>query len=332
MGVCISMASVTDTSNGSKSHGLPEFSVIITCYYEENSIEEFHARLSQTLESLGRSYETIFVNDGSADLTFEKLKVIYDNDTKVTTIIDLFKNVGQLGAMTAGIHKARGKHFVFMDSDLQLDPEELPLLIAEFDKGFDIVSGCRKNRKDRLMRKLTSKVANMIMRKVSGHKISDFGCTFKVYDGRLIRAFEFGPYKQFQTAYVYSRAKTCREIPITHHPRKYGKSGWTFKSLYSFLMDNLVGMSHRPFQWLSLICLLFAGVFSLRVILAWFLPFSILPEVRPGLILNVILLHLLITLSVLVAIGEYTIRNHSALQNYPLYIIREIHKQENENG
>jgi len=306
--------------------------VIITCYFEENSIEEFYSRLSQTLASSERSYEIIFVNDGSTDKTFEKLKAIYERDPKVTTIVDLFRNVGQLVAMTAGITQARGKHFVFIDSDLQLDVEELPLLVAELDKGFDIVSGYRKDRKDSLMRKLSSKVANLIMRKVSGHNISDFGCTFKIYDGRLIRAFEFGLYKKFQTAYVYSRAKTCKEIPVTHRPRKYGKSGWTFKSLFSFLMDNLVGMSHRPFQWLSLICLFFTGLFSIRVLLACFVPFSILPEVTPGLILNVILLHLLIMLSVLAAIGEYTIRNHSTLQNYPLYIIREIHTKETKEG
>jgi undecaprenyl-phosphate 4-deoxy-4-formamido-L-arabinose transferase len=327
MKVTISMASEKGNNTASPLQGLPEYSVIITCYYEEDSIEEFYSRLSQTLVSSGRSYEIIFVNDGSTDKTFDKLKAIYEKDSQVTAIVDLFRNVGQLGAMTAGISQARGKQFVFIDSDLQLDVEELPLLMAEFDKGFDIVSGCRKGRKDPLARKLTSKVANMIMRRVSGHKISDFGCTFKIYDGRLIRAFEFGPYKQFQTAYVYSRANTSKEIPVTHHPRKYGKSGWTFKSLSSFLMDNLVGMSKRPFQFLSLICFLFAGVFLVRVLTAWVLPFSILPEIEPGLILYTILLHLLITIAILALIGEYVIRNYISLRKYPIYIIRDIFKR-----
>jgi glycosyltransferase involved in cell wall biosynthesis len=302
-------------------------SVVITSFFEERSIDEFYGRLSKSLEETGVSYEIIFVNDGSTDGTFDRMKAIYAKDPNVTAVIDLFRNSGQLAAMTAGIVHARGSHFVFMDSDLQLNPEELPLLLAEFEKGFDIVSGYRKDRKDPLIRTVFSKIANMIMRKVSGHDISDFGCTFKIYDGTLIRAFDFGPYRKFQTAYVYSKAKTTREIPITHNPRKYGRSGWTFTTLSSFLMDNVVGMSRRPFQLLSVLCFVAAGVFFVRVVLAWAMPFSILPEITAGLILNVILVHLLITVAVLSAIGEYVIRNFTSLQAYPAYIIREKHQK-----
>jgi len=305
----------------------PEFSVVITCYYEEKSIEEFHSRLSGALESLNRSYEIVFVNDGSTDKTFEKLKMIFDKDPHVTTIIDLFRNAGQLGAMTAGINYAKGEHFVFMDSDLQLDPEELPLLIAQFDKGTDIVSGCRKKRKDPFFRIISSKIANLVVRKVSGHKVTDLGCTFKVYNGKLIRAFQLGPFKRFQTPYIYSKAQTYVEIPITHHPRKYGKSGWTFKSLFAFQMDNLVGISQRPFQLLSVFCIIIAFIFFARIASAWFVPFSMLKEVTPGLILNIILLHLLLTLAVLSMVGEYVIRNFLALQRYPVYVIKKIYQK-----
>jgi len=309
-----------------------EFSVIITCHYEEKSIEEFSGRLSRTMESLGRSYEIIFVNDGSTDNTFEKLKMVFQKDSHVRTIMDLFRNSGQLAAMTAGIQYAKGKNFIFMDSDLQLDPEEIPLLVAEFDKGIDIVSGCRKKRRDPLVRIISSQIANLVVRKVSGHKVSDLGCTFKIYNGTIIRAFGFGPFKKFQTAYVYSKAKTFSEIPVTHHPRKYGKSGWTFKSLFAFHMDNLVGISRRPFQLLSLFCMFFAFLFLVRIVTAWFIPFSILPQITPGLILNVILAHLLLTLSVMSVVGEYIIRNFISLQAYPNYIIREILQKNPDKG
>ena len=305
----------------------PEFSVIITCHYEEKSIEEFHSRLSNAMNPLGRTYEIVFVNDGSTDKTFEKLVQIYDKDPNVTTVIDLFRNSGQLAAMTAGIAHARGRHYIFMDSDLQLNPEELPLLINEFDKGTDIVSGYRKNRGDSFLRKLPSKVANIIMRRVSGHDVRDFGCTFKIYNGDLVRAFEFGPFKTFQTAYVYSKAKKAVDVPITHNARKYGKSGWTFLKLFSFLMDNVVGVSQRPFQLLTLLCVVTAGVFFLRILSAWLWPFSILPEITTGMILNVLLFHLLLTLAVLAAIGEFVIRNFASLQNYPIYIVRQIHQK-----
>ena len=150
----------------------PEFSVIITCYYEEKSIEEFYTRLSGTLESTGRSYEIVFVNDGSTDKTFDRLQSIFDKDPHVRVIMDLFSNAGQGCAITAGITEARGRHFVFMDSDLQLDPEDFPLLLAEFDKGADIVTGWRKERHDSLSRVIPSKLANVIMRRVSRHKSS----------------------------------------------------------------------------------------------------------------------------------------------------------------
>lgn len=308
----------------------PEFSVIIACYYEEKSIEEFHTRLSKAMNSLDRTYEIVFVNDGSTDKTFEKLKMIYDADPNVTTIIDLFRNSGQLAAMTAGIAHATGRHFVFMDSDLQLDPAEIRLLVAEFDKGIDIVSGCRKNRKDHLVRVISSRIANFIVKKVSGHNITDFGCTFKIYHGRLIRAFELGPFKQFQTAYIYAKAQTLTEVPITHSARKYGKSGWTFRKLFAFHMDNVVGISRRPFQILSVICLVFAVLFFVRIATAWFVPFSVLKEVTLGLVLNMVVFALLVLLAALCAVGEYVIRNFIFLQRYPIYIVREIYKKSAE--
>jgi len=300
-----------------------DLSIIITCYFEEKSIDEFYGRLAKAAQAAGVSYEIVIVNDGSTDKTFDKLKDIYESDPNVTTVIDLFRNAGQLGAMTAGIANARGRNFVFMDSDLQLNPEDLPLLIDEFNKGNDIVSGYRRNRKGSLLRTIPSKIANLITRKVSGHNISDFGCTFKIYDGRLIRAFEFGPYKVFQPAYVYAKARTVKEVAVEHKARKYGKSGWTFRKLLSFFMDNFVGMSQRPFQLLSLLCAIATVVFFIRIVFAWLVPFSILPEITNGLILNVILLHLLITIAILSAVGEYVIRNFTSLRAYPIYIIRE---------
>jgi undecaprenyl-phosphate 4-deoxy-4-formamido-L-arabinose transferase len=315
-----------DINNQSELGAIPsvEFSVIITCHYEEKSIEEFSGRLSRTMESLGRTYEIIFVNDGSTDKTFEKLKMIFQKDSHVKTILDLFRNSGQLAAMTAGIQYAKGKNFIFMDSDLQLDPEEIPQLVAEFDKGFDIVSGYRKKRRDPLLRIISSRLANFVAKNISGHKVSDLGCTFKIYNGNIIRAFEFGPFKKFQPVYVYSKAQTYSEIPVTHRPRKYGRSGWTFKTLFAFHIDNIMGMSRRPFQVLSLFCLCCAFLFLARIFAAWFVSFSILPEVTPGLILNVILAHLLLTLSVMSVVGEYVIRNFMSLQKCPDYIIREI--------
>jgi glycosyltransferase involved in cell wall biosynthesis len=304
----------------------PDFSIVTTCYYEEQSIDEFYSRLRKAAESLGRSYEMVMVNDGSTDGTFARLKSIYDTDPNVTAVIDLYRNAGQVNAMTAGLTHTRGKAIVFIDSDLQLDPEELPLLVEEFDKGYDIVSGYRKNRRDPLRRRIPSMLANLVMRRVARHKLRDFGCTFKIYDARLVRAFELGPFKPWVTAYIFARARSCKEIPITHHPRKYGKSGWTLRKLVSFYMDHLVGLSERPFQWMSALCLAFAFLFVVRIGFAWAVPVTVLPEVTTGMILNAVALSLLVTLAVLSAIGEYVMRNFLMTQKYPAYVVREIHQ------
>ena len=202
------------------------------------------------------------------------------------------------------------------------------MLIEEFEGGYDIISGCRKDRKDNIYRRLASKITNVIVKKISHHNITYFGCTFKVYDGRIIRAFEFGPYKQFQTAHVYAKAQTLKEVSITHHARKYGKSGWTFRKLFAFHMDNFVGISRRPFQMLSVICLFFAFLFFVRLLIALVLPFSILNEVTPGLILNMIVFSLLVSVAILSAVGEYVIRSFIYLQKYPLYIVRQLFRKQ----
>src|SRR5450755_2726558 len=131
----------------------PNLSVIITCYFEERSIDEFYSRLRKTLEGCGRSFEIVFVNDGSTDRTWERLKDIHARSTKVT-VADLFANSGQLAAMTAGITLALGENMAFIDSDLQLDPEELTALLARFDEGYDVVSGARTIRQDSVFRRI----------------------------------------------------------------------------------------------------------------------------------------------------------------------------------
>lgn len=304
-----------------------EFSVIIGCYYEENSIAKFHQRLSDTLNSLNRSYEIIFVNDGSTDKTFEKLTAIFQKDPNVSAVIDLFKNTGQAGAYTAGIVRAKGRAMIFMDSDLQLDPEELPLLIRKYDEGYDIVTGYRKNRKDSLFRKLPSKIANMIMRKASNTNLRDFGCTFKIYDAKLIRAFDFNSFKQWRSVAVISMAGRIAEVAVSHHPRRYGNSGWTFKKLFAYNMDNFVNLSQKPFQVVGVICFLLAILFTFRLGLEYFISISILPRITNGLILNVLVVNLLSILAVLSATGEFAIRNFLMLQKKPVFIIREIHER-----
>lgn len=306
-----------------QSDNPPEFSVLITCYYEENSIEEFHERLSAAFAKLGRTYEIILVNDGSTDRTWDKLRELIEKDPHVYMALDLFRNAGQQAAITAAIERARGQAFILMDSDLQLEPEELPVLVAEYDKGYDVVSGYRKNRRDSLLRVVPSKLANVIMRKASRSNFRDFGCTFKIYNADLVRAFNYGPLHIFSNVDLISRAQRCIEVPVTHYARKYGKSGWTFQKLWKYNMDNVVKLSQRPFQLIAVCCVAASMLFGLRMAFGEYLPFRFLTQVSNGLILNAMAASLLLTLAVLSIVGEFSIRCFVNLQRTPGYIVRE---------
>lgn len=307
-----------------QQNSVVEFSILISCYYEEQSIEEFYTRLSDTLKKIGRTYEIIFVNDGSTDMTFKKLKSIFDADPNVTAIIDFFKNAGQSNAKTPGVMLAKGNAMILIDSDLQLAPEELPLLIEKYDEGYDIVTGYRKTRKDSLFRKLPSKIANLIMRKASSSNLRDFGCTFKIYNAQLVRSFKFDPFNPWRPIPVISMAGRIAEVPVNHYPRKYGKSGWTFQKLFAVNMDHMVNLSERPFQIIGVFCLFVSFFFLFRIFLDWFVPFSILPKVTSGLILNIMVSGIIFIVAILCIIGEFAIRSFNKLQKRPAFIIREI--------
>lgn len=300
-----------------------ELSAVISCYYEERSIDEFYGRLSAALRSLGRSYELIFVNDGSTDGTFERLRAIFEKDPRVSAVVDLFRNAGQANAQTPGVMLARGRAILLMDSDLQLDPEELPRLVEQYDDGYDIVSGYRRDRRDSAARRLPSFLANVIMRRASNTRLRDFGCTFKIYDGTLVRGFEFGPFQPWRPVPVIAAAGRIAEIPVNHHERRYGQSGWTFRKLFSYNLENIVLLSQRVFQYLGLACVALALLFMARIGVA-FLADSSLVTVTPGLILNALVVSLLLTTAILSALGEFVTRNFAVLQRRPAFVVRTL--------
>jgi undecaprenyl-phosphate 4-deoxy-4-formamido-L-arabinose transferase len=304
-------------------------SVVITSYYEERSLREFHSRLKGALESLQMSYEIVMVNDGSTDGTWPLILEIMNEDPNVITALDMAKNAGQGAAMTAGLNETSGARIVFIDSDLQLSPEELPKLVSVFDEGYDLVTGYREHRQDSLTRKLPSLLANVILRRLSRSNLRDFGCTFKVFNGDILRAFHYGPNKHFHYADVIARMSRYKEIPVSHAPRRYGKSGWTFGKLYRLNMDNVVAMSDRPFQLVAVVCLIVALLFILRVAVSSFTTFQLFPEITHGLLLNVIVIAFLIETALICAVGEFAIRSFNFSRKLPIYVVRERWRRRN---
>src|SRR5688500_8246092 len=160
--------------------GVPEYSVIVTCFNEERTAAEFIGRLADTLRSIGRPAEIVVVDDGSADATFNVLLELLHKEPLISVAIELYRNSGHAAAITAALQECRGRNIVLIDSDLQLDPEELSMLMEPYERGLDIVSGYRKHRRDHWSRIIYSMLANSLMRKASRTNFRDFGCTFKI--------------------------------------------------------------------------------------------------------------------------------------------------------
>ena len=213
-------------------------SIVIPAYNEEENIPVLYERLKKVLDSLGKDYEIIFVDDGSEDRTPEVLKEIAEKDKKVK-VIRFRRNYGQTAAMYAGFEHAKGDVIITMDADLQNDPEDIPKLLEKMEEGYDIVSGWRKDRKDPfLSRKLPSKIANWIISKVTGVELHDYGCTLKAYRAEIAKRYRlYGDMHRFLPALAKRFGARITEIPVRHHPRLYGRSKYGIGRTVRVILD-----------------------------------------------------------------------------------------------
>ncbi len=213
-------------------------SIVIPAYNEEDNIPILYEKLKGVLERLGREYEIIFVDDGSVDRTWERLKEIAEKDQRVK-LIRFRKNYGQTAAMYAGFQHATGEVIITLDADLQNDPEDIPMLLQKLEEGYDIVSGWRRDRKDPfLSRRLPSMIANWIISKVTGVELHDYGCTLKAYRADIIKRLElYGDMHRFLPALTKRLGAKITEIPVRHHPRLYGKSKYGIGRTIRVILD-----------------------------------------------------------------------------------------------
>jgi len=202
-----------------------KYSIVVPFHNEEESVTELYDRLKAVMEASGESFELVFVDDGSADRTFELLQQISHVDSRVT-VVKLRRNFGQTAGLAAGFDHARGEYVIAMDGDLQHDPSDIPLFLEKIDEGYDIVSGWRKVRIDNLwMRRIPSRAANWTMAKLSGVDIHDFGTTFKAYRREILRQIPlYGELHRFIPALATSVGASICEIPIKNINREKGAS------------------------------------------------------------------------------------------------------------
>ncbi len=213
-------------------------SLVVPLYNEEENVRLLYDKIHAVLEDLGQSYEMVFVDDGSRDRTFEILKSIHNENPQVR-IIKFRGNFGQSAAMAAGFQAARGQVVFAMDGDLQNDPQDIPRLLAKLEEGYDVVSGWRKNRKDKLIiRKVPSRIANKLICSVTGVKLHDTGCSLKAFRSEIIKRINlYGELHRFIPALAKIEGARITEMVVTHHPRQFGKSKYNITRTFRVIVD-----------------------------------------------------------------------------------------------
>jgi len=242
-----------------------DISIIAPVHNEENNIRELYAELLKEMEAIKKSFEIMFIDDGSSDNSFEVMKAIAKRDKRVR-LISFRKNFGQTAALAAGFDHAKGQIVITIDADMQNDPKDIKRLLNEIDKGYSVVSGWRRRRKDNFFTRIApSYIANHIISFVSGVKLHDYGCTLKAYKKEVFKDFKlYSQMHRFLPAYAKLNGAKVKEIEVNHRPRQKGKSKYGIMKTFNVISDLLTmkflgSFSTRPmylFGSIGLLCLL----------------------------------------------------------------------------
>lgn len=314
-------------------------SVVSPVYNEEGNIEELYNELISALSKTGKTFEIIFVDDGSTDSTFEILKRIREKDKRVK-IIRFRRNFGQTPALSAGFDYARGEIVITIDADLQNDPSDIEILLRKIEEGYDLVSGWRWKRKDKFFtRILPSKIANFLISIITGVKLHDYGCTLKAYRSEVVKNIRlYGEMHRFVPAVASLLGINVTEVKVNHRRRKAGKSKYGIGRTIRVILDLitvkfLISYSTRPLQIFGLIGLLTGGTgFFLGLYLTYL---KIIEKQaignRPLLLLSVLLIFLGAQFISLGLLAEMLSRTYHEAVEKKTYAIKELHGFDEEN-
>ncbi len=219
----------------------PDISVIIPVYNEAENIPHLFDRLIPVLQSLGKTYEIVAVDDGSRDKSIDLLKGAMGQIAGLR-IVEFCRNYGQTAAMMAGIDHAQGKIIVAIDADLQNEPADIPALLDKLEEGYDVVSGWWQERQYAAVRRnFVSRVANRMISLISGVHLHDYGCTLKAYRADVLKDVRlYGEMHRFIPIYAAWAGGRVVEMPVRHHPRKFGKSNYGLERVFKVVLDLIV--------------------------------------------------------------------------------------------
>jgi glycosyltransferase involved in cell wall biosynthesis len=309
-----------------------DISVVVPIKDEVESLPYLLDAIASTLQGCNLSYEIICVDDGSSDGSPQLLKEKAQSRNDLKSVI-LRRNYGQTAAMAAGFNYATGKVIVTLDADLQNDPADIPMLLEKLEEGYDMVSGWRQKRQDKaLTRLLPSKIANWLIRRITGVRIRDYGCSLKAYRAELVADMNlYGELHRFLPALAYIEGARIAEIPVRHHARKFGQSKYGLSRTFRVMMDLLTiafmkTFLTRPmhvFGLLGLGSIFSGGAIGLYLTFVKLVFHENIGD-RPLLILAVLLLVTGVQLFCFGLLAEVLMRTYHESQGKPIYRVREV--------
>lgn len=311
--------------------GKPEVSIFLPVYNEEPNLPPLHAKLDEALNALDRTAEIIYVDDGSSDGSLRVLRELARNDRRVR-VVALKRNYGQTAAMAAGIDAATGQVLIPMDADLQNDPTDIARLLEKLDEGYDVVSGWRKNRQDKVItRKIPSMIANRLISWIGGVPLHDYGCTLKAYRLESLSSVRlYGEMHRFIPILASWEGARVAEIPVAHHARTMGKSKYglsrTFKVVFDLMtIKFMASYQTKPiyifgtFGMLAIALSLIAGVWA-TVLKLWEGVSFIL---TPLPVIAVVMLAIGVQFLLMGLLAEMLVRTYHESQAKSIYAVRE---------
>lgn len=308
-------------------------SIIVPVYNEEETIPLLYQAVMEAMEPVSQSWEMILVDDGSKDQSLPKLEALALKDPHHIKVVGLRRNFGQTAAIAAGIDYAVGDIIVLIDADLQNDPQDIPILLEKINEGYDVVSGWRQKRKDTyLTRTLPSQFANKLISVVTGVHLHDYGCTLKAYRREVITGFRlYGEMHRFIPVYANSVGAKIIEIPVRHHPRKYGKAKYGLERTFKVILDLftvkfLNSYANKPiylFGGTGIIIMLISSIILFYLFIRR--VFFFVPVLDSPLFMLSSMFFILGFQSILMGlIAELLVRTYHEAQHKPTYTVKKV--------
>jgi glycosyltransferase involved in cell wall biosynthesis len=308
-------------------------SIIVPVYNEAENLPLLHKALHETMDTLGLPWQVVFVDDGSTDGSLRVLEEFGSTDPNHTRVVVFRRNFGQTAAIAAGIDHSDGDVIILMDADMQNDPADIPMMVDKINEGYDVVSGWRVDRQDTfLTRTLPSRIANGLISAVTGVHLHDYGCTLKAYRRDVITGFRlYGEMHRFIPAYANRVGAKMIEVPVHHHPRKYGKAKYGLERIFKVILDLftvkfLLSYAEKPIYLFGGTGIALFGLSLLTLVYLVLMRIFIGEHmIRSPLLLMSVMFFIMGFQSILMGfIAELLARTYHESQQKPTYTVRNI--------